>query len=66
MIFSERLRELRTQRGLTQSELGKAVGLTDRAIRMYEAGTMVPKLPVLIAIADYFEVSLDYLAGREV
>lgn len=64
MGFPERLKELRTQCSLTQGGLGKVVGLTDRSIRMYEAGTMEPRLSILVAFADYFKVSLDDLVGR--
>jgi transcriptional regulator with XRE-family HTH domain len=64
VTFPEVLKKLRTQRGLTQLELAKIFGVTDRAIRMYEAGSSMPSLSFAIALADYFGVSLDYLVGR--
>lgn len=41
-----------------------ALGITDRGYRKYEAGDSEPTLSVIIALADYFDVSLDYLCGR--
>ena len=63
-IFPERLKQLRGEYNTTQVQLAAAVGLTDRACQKYEYGKIQPTLPVLIAIADYFDVSLDYLVGR--
>ena len=64
MCFSERLKSLRLQHKLTQSQLAKAVGITERACRYFEAGSREPSYSVLLAIADYFTCSLDYLTGR--
>ncbi|WP_206832130.1 helix-turn-helix domain-containing protein [Alicyclobacillus fructus] len=63
-IFSERLRMLRRQNGLTQLELATAVQLSERVIRYYESGEREPVVSQLIALADFFNVSLDYLVGR--
>ena len=63
-MFAEMLKKLRSQQGLTQLDLAKNLGVTDRAIRMYEAGRSVPSLTFAIALADFFDVSLDYLVGR--
>jgi len=64
-VFSERLRQLRRFRDVTQAQLAEAIGITDRACRRYEAGENEPTLSVIKAIADYFEVSVDYLMGRD-
>lgn len=64
MIFSERLKLLRNQNNVIQTELANIIGISDRMIQMYEAGTKYPVLPKAVAIADYFNVSLDYLVGR--
>lgn len=64
MGFAERLKELRTERQVTQLMLAQALGMTDRTFRKYEARSIDPTLSVLIALADYFDVSLDYLVGR--
>lgn len=62
--FSQRLKQLRSEAGLTQTKLAKAIGITDRACRRYEAGENEPTMSVLQAIADQFNVSIDYLIGR--
>lgn len=63
--FSEQLKQLRNQHNVTQAQLAEAIGVTDRACRRYESGENEPTLSVLQAIADYFNISLDYLVGRE-
>lgn len=61
--FSEVLRELRKERNLSQKMLSESIDCTERTIRYYEAGERRPDLDVFIKIAQYFDVSLDYLAG---
>ena len=63
--FPLRLRQLRNFRGVTQAQLAEAIGVTDRACRRYEAGENEPTLSVIQGIADYFDVSADYLMGRD-
>lgn len=62
--FSERLSALRKQRGLSLAALGETLGVTDEAVRLLEKGKRSPSFEVLCALADYFDVSLDYLVGR--
>lgn len=62
--FPEKLKQLRNEHKITQAQLAKAIGVTDRACRRYEAGENEPTMSVLQAIADHFNVSLDYLTGR--
>lgn len=64
MNFSSRLRELRKAHQYTQKQTAIAIGTTEQNFQRYERGTQQPTLPVLIALADYFDVSLDYLVGR--
>lgn len=64
-VFSDRLRQLRTFRNVTQAQLAKEIGITDRACRRYESGENEPTLSVLQGIADFFDVSVDYLMGRD-
>ena len=63
-IFSQRLKARRKQRGLSQSALAQEIGVTDAAINMLEKGRRLPSYEILISLADYFGVSIDYLVGR--
>lgn len=60
----ERLKELRTSRGLTLKQMSEMLGMVLRNYQRYETGEVDPPLSKAIALADYFEVSLDYLVGR--
>lgn len=62
--FSKRLKELRKSRKLKQSDMAGYIGVTVRHYQDIEYGKInIPTL-TLIALADYFNVSLDYLVGR--
>ena len=63
-IFAERIRELRIEHGLTQEEVGEIIGVKRYSIYSYEKGRACPEMKGLVALADYFDVSMDYLAGR--
>ncbi|MBO5022485.1 MAG: helix-turn-helix transcriptional regulator [Clostridia bacterium] len=63
--FAERLKELRTEKGLSQRKLAKLVGVSDKAISLWENNERVPNLDAAKALAVYFKVSIDYLAGLE-
>ncbi len=62
--LATRLRELRRGRNLQQAQLAAALGLAQTTIGNYEQGNRFPSEQTLLRIADYFEVSLDYLLGR--
>ena len=62
--FSVRLRKLREEKRIKRYILSQRCGLHSDAIRRYELGEAEPDVSSLIAIADFFEVSLDYLTGR--
>ena len=62
--FAERLKELRTARGLSQDVLGKTAGVSRYAIYTYEKGKAFPTVEGLIALADFFDVTTEYLLGR--
>ena len=64
MLVSERLVLLRKSRSLTQKQLASEMQLSELAIQHYEAQRRKPAFDVLIALADFFDVSLDYLVGR--
>lgn len=63
-VLAERLKELRLKKNIKQSELGKIVGLSDNAISDIERGYRLTSIEKLEALADYFDVSVDYLIGR--
>ena len=63
MTFAERLKQLRTERNLTQKDLYTAIHVAPIVYQRYEYGRS-PAFEQLIALADYFDVSLDYLVGR--
>lgn len=62
--FSERLKELRTQKGLSQQELADRTNQTKQAISQYERSVRKPDMEVLAALCDIFNVSMDYLTGK--
>ena len=59
-----RLKELREARSLSQDDLGNALGLSKSSISNYENGYRQPDMETLISIADYFDVTVDYVVGR--
>lgn len=62
--FSARLRRLRERQRRKQCVVSELCGLNRSSIRRYERGEMEPSAKALMAIADYFGVSVDYLLGR--
>ncbi len=62
--FSNRLKELRLEKGLSQEDLAKSIkSLSRQAISSWEKGERDIKLSYAIMLAKFFDVSLDYLAG---
>ena len=64
VIFGDRLKSLRNRKGLSQSEFAKQIGVSKSSVNMYERGDREPNFETLEAIADYFNVDLDYLMGK--
>ena len=62
--FPERLKTLRTERRLYQRELAELLGISVRGYQCYETGEHEPGVKKLIALANYYNVSIDYLVGR--
>lgn len=62
MYISENIADLRRQRGWSQEQLAAELGVTRQSVSKWESGTATPELEKLIALADLFGVSLDYLA----
>ena len=64
IVFAERLKLLRTRKCVNQKELAELLNITQTQVSYYEKGKAVPPFHSLIALADYFSVSIDYLVGR--
>jgi len=62
--FSEHLKFIRKSRNLTQRQVARGIDIAERVYQKYEGTDTKPSFNVLIALADYFDVSLDYLVGR--
>ncbi|MDA2274067.1 transcriptional regulator [Bacillus thuringiensis] len=63
--FGNIIRDLRKQKGITQKELAQSLKLSESTIGMYERNERQPDYNTLIRIADYFNVSTDFLLGRD-
>lgn len=63
-VFSQRLLQLNKENGVTQKEVADAIGTSPRNFQRYLKNDQEPSLHLLVAMADYFNVSMDYLAGR--
>lgn len=63
MEFSQIVKQLRLERGLTQQELADMVGLTKVTISQYETGKRKPSFEMIEALADVFHVDMNYLLG---
>lgn len=64
MILNQRLKSLRLENKVTQQSVADALGVTVGNVQKFEYGTARPKLENVIKLADFFNVSLDYLVGR--
>lgn len=62
--FASRLKSLRIETHLTQPDMAEILGITIKQYQRYEYSKSFPRFADLIALADYFNVSLDYLCGR--
>lgn len=63
--LGDKVLELRTQKNMTQKELGEAIGVTHLSILKYEKGENKPRRKTLIKIAEYFNVSIDYFYEQQ-
>ena len=63
-IFAGRLTQLRAEHKVSSQSLAEAIGVSRPAISRFEHGVDFPHVNTLCALADYFNVSLDYLVGR--
>ena len=60
-MLCHRLRDLREDRDISQAELAKAIGITQRKYSYIETGTQQLTADILILLSEYFEVSIDYI-----
>lgn len=65
MRFSEILQDLREDRDISRKEMASYLNISLSTLGMYEQGRREPNIEMLIRIADYFNVSLDFLVGRD-
>lgn len=65
ILFKERLKELRTEKRLSQTELARALNVSQRSISSWETGFREPNFDTLEAIARFFEVTAGFLLGLE-
>lgn len=63
-MFAQRLRELRTGKGLSQLLLAQALNVDRTTVVNWECGKREPDFEMLVKIADYFDVTCDFLLGR--
>lgn len=61
--FGYRLKELRTERGLSQHELANSINVDQRTISNWEKSIREPNIDMIIKISQFFEISTDYLLG---
>lgn len=64
-FFGLKLKELRVEKGLSQRKLGGVFGVCNQTVSFWESGSREPDMDTLSEIADYFEVSVDFLLGRK-
>ncbi|MFI5358954.1 MAG: helix-turn-helix domain-containing protein [Halanaerobiales bacterium] len=64
MSFGKKLRSLRQEKKLSQVELSKKLNVTSQALSQYVLGKRIPDAEMIIRIADFFDVSVDYLLDR--
>ena len=64
MELSQALKRFRKEYKVTQKQAAQACGVTERNYQDYEYGKVAPSALALISLADYYDISLDYLAGR--
>lgn len=63
-MLSEKIRTERIKKGLSQAQLAKIIGVSQQAVAKWEIGKAYPDIGMLSRLADLFDVSLDFLAGR--
>lgn len=65
-MFAARIKNLRKSKGLNQVQLAEKLGVKKQSISNWENDNIMPSIEMLIRIADFFDVSTDYLLGRDI
>lgn len=64
MMIGNRIKELRNERNISQMNLAKQIGVSQKAIDYWERGVNEPKASYIVLLCDYFDISADYLLCR--
>lgn len=64
MLLAERIKELREKKDLSQKQLAGILHISQSSISEYESGNQQPPIEMLMQLADFFDVNIDYLLGR--
>lgn len=63
--FGKKLKELRIEKNLSRRKLGEILSVCNQTVSFWESGNREPDLDAIVKIADFFDVSADYLLGRK-
>ena len=64
-FFGQTLKELRIEKNLSQRELGKALNVCNQSVSFWEIGSREPSLDMIVKIAKFFNVTVDFLLGLD-
>jgi DNA-binding XRE family transcriptional regulator len=64
LVLNENIKELRLARGLNQVEFAKILGVSKQCVSNWENDNVMPSIEMLVKIADFFNVTTDYVLGR--
>lgn len=64
--FGNTLKELRIEKGISQRKLGEDLGVVNQTVSFWETGSREPDLDMLVKIAKYFNIDIDYLLGNNI
>lgn len=64
LALNENIKKLRVARGINQVEFGKALGVSKQCVSNWENDNVMPSIEMLVKIADFFNVTTDYVLGR--
>ena len=65
MNIGDNIKYLRLEKGLSQAQLAKNINVSQKAIDFWERGINEPKASYIVALSDFFDVSADFILGRE-